>query len=137
MRLLSSSPVGHSSHHPRYATSYNYPESPSLGFMDMELESEAQLLSALPSPILQHQGRRYTFGTGVGVRLTLDRVLLLIFNTGSKRRLSTQSTPLRAIRRMCPILLNLIGITSTGTGSPTALPGILWRCRDSPVSVFP
>ena len=40
------------------------------------------------------------------------------------------------------LLLNLIGITaqtstSTGTGIPTAPPGILYKCRDSSVSVFP
>ena len=35
------------------------------------------------------------------------------FNTSSKLRLYTQSTPLCAIRRVCPFLLNLIGITST------------------------
>ena len=32
----------------------------------MELESEAQLLNALPPPIRRHQAQSYTFGTGVG-----------------------------------------------------------------------
>ena len=64
--LFLAAPAGQSSHHPRYATSHSYPESPSLRFMDMELESEAQLLNALPPPIRWHQGQRYTFGTGVG-----------------------------------------------------------------------
>ena len=45
--------------------------------------------------------------------MTLDRVLLLIFNTSSKLRLYTRSTPLWVIQRRCPILLNLIGITNT------------------------
>ena len=141
--LFLAAPVGQPSHHPRYATSHNYPESPSLRFMDMELESEAQLLNALPPPIRRHQGQRYTFGTGVGdtwVRLTLDRMLSLIFNTSSKLRLYSQSTPLRAIRRMCPILLNLIGITSTSLHrhrQPHCAP---WNPKEMsrfPVSVFP
>ena len=63
--LFLAAPVGQSSYHPHYATSYNYPESPSLGFMDMGLESEAQLLNALPPPIRRHQRQRYTFGTGI------------------------------------------------------------------------
>ena len=58
-------PVGRSSHHPRYATFYNYLGSSSLRFMEMELESEAQLLNVLPPPIRRHQAQNYTFGTSV------------------------------------------------------------------------
>ena len=42
---------------PRYATSYNHFETWNVGLMDIELESEAQLLSAMPPPIRQHQGQ--------------------------------------------------------------------------------
>ena len=50
---------------PRYAASYNHSESRNLGFTDMELESEAQLLNALRPPIRRHQSQSYTFVTGV------------------------------------------------------------------------
>ena len=50
---------------PRYAASYNHVESWNGGFTDMELESEAQLLSALPPPIRRYPAQNYTFGTGI------------------------------------------------------------------------
>ena len=50
---------------PRYAASYNHVESWNGGFTDMELESEAQLLSALPPPIRRYPAQSYTFGTGI------------------------------------------------------------------------
>ena len=75
------------------------------------------------------------------VRLTLDGVLLLRFNISSKLRLSMQSTPLSTIRRMCPFLLNLIGITTpactricTRTPICTTVLGLL---SDSPLLVHP
>jgi hypothetical protein len=53
---------------PRYAASYNHFESWNVGFTDMELESEAQLLNALPVPIRRRHPVApscYAFGTGV------------------------------------------------------------------------
>ena len=48
---------------PRYATSHNHPETWNVGFMDIESESEAQLLSALPPPIRRHQAQSHSLGT--------------------------------------------------------------------------
>src|SRR5258706_807504 len=42
---------------PRYAASYNYFERWNLGFANMGLESEAELLSALPPPIRRYQAQ--------------------------------------------------------------------------------
>ena len=42
---------------PRYAAFYNYFESWNLVFTDIELESEAQLLNAVPPPIRRHQAQ--------------------------------------------------------------------------------
>ena len=83
----------------------------------MELESEAQLLNALPPPIRGYQAQLYTLGTGVVYtqsQIDVWWVLLLRFSTSSKLRRYPQSASLRTIRRTYPFLLNLIGITSTG-----------------------
>ena len=75
------------------------------------------------------------------VRLTLDGVLLLRFNISSKLRLYMQSTSLSTIRRMCPFLLNLTGITTpactricTRIRICTTVLGIL---SNSPLLVYP
>ena len=91
---------------PRCAACYNHFENWNLRFTDMELESESQLLNGLPPPIRRHQSQSYTLGTGVvdtHSKLTLARVFPLRFN----------ATPLTAIRRMCPFLLNLTSIINT------------------------
>jgi len=48
-----------------HATSYNHLESWNVVFADMELESEAQLLNALPVPIRPHPAQSYASGTGI------------------------------------------------------------------------
>ena len=78
---------------PRYATSYNHFETWNVGFMDIESEYEAQLLSAA-------RGR---------VTL-LDRVVVLRFGASSKFCLYTRSAPLPAIRCMYPCQLNITNL---------------------------
>ena len=48
---------------PRYAASCNHFESWNVGLMEMESESEAQILKALPPPIRRHQAQSYRLGT--------------------------------------------------------------------------
>ena len=75
----------------------------------MELESEAQLLNALPPLIRGYQAQLYTY------RVSDVRI----------RFCSTSS------------VLPAQACTGTGTCGRTTLPGILYRCRDSSVLVFP
>ena len=67
-------------------------------------------------------------------------MLLLRFNTSIKLRLYAHSTPLCAIRGICPFLLHSTSSvlpTQACTRTRTCSPRILYTCRDSAVSVFP
>ena len=97
----------------RYAASYNYFESCDLGFTDMELESEVQLL---PPPIRRHPAQSYTLGTDV-----VDTRNQIDVGRGASTQIisaASYSCILRVLLCqqfdvMCPFLLNLIGITNT------------------------
>ena len=54
---------------PRYATSYNHLETWNVRFVDIESESEAQLLSTLPPPIRGHQAQSHSLGQGGGTQV--------------------------------------------------------------------
>ena len=128
----------------RYVASCNHFENWNLGFTDMELESEAQLLDALPPLIRRHQTQTYTLGTGV-----VDTRSQIDVGQGA-------STQIQCQQQTVPVYLEYsfdcdstyVSVPAqphkyqptqacTGTCTRAAIPGLLYMCRDTSVSVLP
>jgi len=65
---------------PRYATSYNPFERWDVAFMEMESESEAQLLSALPPPIRRHQAQDVGRGGATRIQVQYQQQAMPVYS---------------------------------------------------------